>query len=179
MGPIVIVLSPCIYAKNLPSTLPHLFSLPSYPLPLPFSTMSFDESPMPSEESPLLEETDDDHVVFMGEEPEEPSRFISPTKSKRSSTRPHDEWSAADRFWTWLCASAGVFVLVLLLVIMKRSIARNSPLAANIGGGEELNLHKSPNDARSYEYTVLDNGLQVLLVSLPMEVWLWKAPLGQ
>ena len=130
--------------------------------------MSFDQSPLPSEESPLLEETDDDHVVFMGEEPEEPSRFISPTKSKRGSPRPRDEWSAADRFWTWLCASAGVFVLVLLLVIMKRSIARNSPLAANIGGGEELNLHKSPNDARSYEYTVLDNGLQVLLVSDPV-----------
>jgi insulysin len=129
--------------------------------------MSFDQSPTHSEDSPLLEETDDDHVVFMGEEPEA-SRFISPTKSKRGSTRGRPvEWSAIDRFWTWLCASAGVFVLVLLLIVMKRNIASNSSLAANVGGGE-LSLHKSPNDARSYEYTVLDNGLQVLLVSDPV-----------
>ena len=129
---------------------------------------------MESENSPLLdvEDSSHDNVVLFD------ARKLSNTpSSKRRRNTTKQSFSAADRFWTWFCSILGLGFLVLLIILLKRKMPstttpNGSTLSANLGfhgaSANSINIKKSDNDARTYEFTVLKNGLQVVLVSDPV-----------
>ena len=117
------------------------------------------------ENDPLLQNSESDEI-------EAPPRSTSPTKRRQSTAhRRNQRLSAADKFWAWTCSTAGLLFVVLLLIVFKKKttgLKGIDSLSAHVNNNGAINVKKSENDGRSYQYTVLENGLQVLLVSDPV-----------